>query len=218
MKIFILIVIIISGIPLRAQETKNSIVLSGVLAHYEQISKYRSAKVVPGYYLYPIDPGIEVLYLRYLNKNISLGTGICYQKGRISDFIINPDRFNFSEVSIPFLLSSRFKFDERNGLLITTGLYGGKTILRKAEFIDSLNAWHENSDFDISWYSDDVFFLDIYFGAGYSYSISPKSSISIMPFIKYRANTVWLNDFQEKLHYGVKLSYSCESRVKLLML
>ncbi len=76
MKIFILIVIIISGIPLRAQETKNSVVLSGVLTHYEQISKYRSAKVVHGYYQYPVDPGIEVLYLRNLNKNISLGTGI----------------------------------------------------------------------------------------------------------------------------------------------
>ncbi|HRX10913.1 MAG TPA: hypothetical protein P5210_04655 [Draconibacterium sp.] len=97
MKIFILIVIIISGIPLRAQETKNSVVLSGVLAHYEQISKYRRAKYVHGYYLYPVDPGIEVLYLRNLNKNISLGTGICYQKGKIMDFIFNPYRFHFAE-------------------------------------------------------------------------------------------------------------------------
>lgn len=208
MKIFILIVIIISGIPLRAQETKNSVVLSGVLAHYEQISKYRSAKVVPGYYQYPVDPGIEVLYLRYLNKNTSLGTGFCYQKGRISDFIKNPDRFNFAEVSIPLLLSRHFKFEESNGLLITTGLYGGKTILHKAEFIDNGNAWHENRDFNIEWYSEDVFFLDIYFGAGYAYSFSQNRIISIMPFIKYRANTVWLNDFQEKFHYGVKLSYS----------
>jgi len=208
MKTLILIVIIFSGIQVRAQEAKNTIVLSGILAHYEQISKYGSAEVIIGYYQYPVDPGIEFLYLRNLNKNISLGTGICYQKGRISDFIRNPDRFNFAEVSIPVLLSSHFKFDKRNGLLITTGLYGGKTILHKAEFMDNLNAWHENRDFDISWYSDDVFFLDIYFGAGYSYSISQKSSISIMPFVKYRANTVWLNDFQKKLHYGVKLSYS----------
>jgi hypothetical protein len=208
MKIFILIVIIFSVIQLQAQEAKNTIVLSGLLAHYEQISKYGSAKVVPGYYQYPIDPGIEVLYLRNLNKNISLGTGICYQKGRISDFIRNQYRFNFAEVSIPLLLSSHFKFGERNELLITTGLYGGKTILRKAESTGSVDGWHEISDFDIGWYSDDVFFLDIYFGAGYSYSISQKSSISIMPFIKYRADTVWLNDFQEKLHYGVKLSYS----------
>lgn len=191
-----------------AQEAKNKIVISGILAHYEQISKYGSAEVIIGYYQYPVDPGIEVLYLRNLSKNISLGTGICYQKGRISDFIRNPSRFNFDEVSIPFLLSSRFKFDKRNDLLITTGLYGGKTIFRKAEFIDNLNAWYEHRDFNIEWYSDDVFFLDIYFGAGYSYSISQKSSISIMPFVKYRANTVWLNDFQKKLHYGVKLSYS----------
>jgi hypothetical protein len=208
MKIFILIVIIISGIPLRAQETKNSVVLSGVLAHYEQISKYRSAKVVPGYYQYPVDPGIEVLYLRNLNKNISLGTGICYQKGKIMDFIINPYRFHFAEVSIPILFYSHFKFDERNGLLISTGLYGGKTILIKAESAGKLGGWYKFPDFDISWYSDDEFFLDLYFGAGYSYSISQKSNISIMPFIKYRANTVWLNDFQEKLYYGLKLSYS----------
>jgi hypothetical protein len=208
MKIFILIVIIFSCIQLQAQETKNTIVLSGVLAHYEQNSKYGSAKAILGYYHYPVDPGIEVLYLRNLNKNISLGTGICFQRGRTSDFIINPDRFNFDEVSIPVLLSSRYKFHERNGLLITTGLYGGKTILRKAEFIDNGNAWHEHRDFNIGWYSDDVVFLDIYFGAGYSYSVSQNRIISIMPFVKYRANTVWLNDFQEKLHYGVKLSYS----------
>ncbi len=127
-----------------------------------------------------------------------MGTGICYQKGKIMDFIINQYRFHFAEVSIPILFYSRFKFDERNGLLISTGLYGGKTILIKAESAGKLGGWYKFPDFDISWYSDDEFFLDLYFGAGYSYSISQKSNISIMPFIKYRANTVWLNDFQEK--------------------
>jgi hypothetical protein len=194
--------------PVCAQEAKNKIVISGILAHYEQISKYGSANVVPGYYQYPVDPGIEVLYLKNLNKNISLGTGICYQKGKIMDFMYNQYRFHFAEASIPFLLSSHFNLDERNGLLISTGFYGGKAILLKAESTSSTDGWHEISDFDIGWYSDDVFFLDIYFGAGYFYSISQKSSISIMPFVKYRANTVWLNEFQKKLHYGVKLSYS----------
>jgi hypothetical protein len=194
--------------PVSAQEAKNKIVISGILAHYEQISKYRRAKYVDGYYQYPVDPGIEVLYLRNLNKNISLGTGICYQKGKIMDFIFNPYRFHFAEVSIPILFNSSFKFDEKNGLLISTGLYGGKTILLKAENTGSAYGWQENPYFDIGYYSDDEFFLDLYFGAGYSYSISQKSNISIMPFIKYRANTVWLNDFQEKLHYGLKLSYS----------
>jgi hypothetical protein len=194
--------------PVCAQEAKNTIDISGILAHYDQISKYEGAKYIIGYYQYPVDPGIEALYFRNLNNNISLGTGICLQKGRITDFIINPYRFHFAEVSIPVLFSSRFKFDERNGLLITTGLYGGKTILRKAESASNVYDWYEIPDFNIGWYSDDVFFLDIYFGAGYSYSILQKSSISIMPFVKYRANTVWLNSFQEKLHYGVKLSYS----------
>jgi hypothetical protein len=194
--------------PVSAQEYKNKIVISGILAHYEQISKYKSAKVVPGYYQYPVDPGIEVLYLRNLNKNLSLGTGICYQKGKIMDFIINQYRFHFADVSIPILFNSRFKFDKRNGLLISTGLYGGKTTLLKAESTGSAYGWYENPGFDIGSYSDDEFFLDIYFGTGYSYSISQKSSISIMPFVKYRANTVWLNEFQKKLHYGVKLSYS----------
>jgi hypothetical protein len=99
------------------------------------------------------------------------------------DFIINQYRFHFADVSIPILFSSHFNLDERNGLLITTGLYGGKAILLKAESTGSTDGWHEFSDFDISWYSDDAFFLDIYFGAGYSYSISQKSSISIMPFV-----------------------------------
>lgn len=194
--------------PACAQEIKNTIVLSGILAHYEQISKYNSADVVPGYYQYPVDPGIEVLYLRNLNNNLSLGTGINLQRGRITDFIINSYRFNFTEVSFPVLLSSRLKLKERNGLLITTGLYGGKTILRKAESASNVYDWYEIPDFNIGLYSDDEFFLDIFFGAGYSYSISEKRAISIVPFIKYRANTVWLNSFQQKLHYGVKMSYS----------
>lgn len=182
--------------------------MSGVLAHYDQISKYGSAKVVPGYYQYPIVPGIEILYLRYPNKNISIGTGFCYQKGRISDFIINPYRFNFAEACIPVLLSSRFKFYEKNGLLFTIGLYGGKTILLKAESASNVYDWYEFPDFDIGWYSDDVFFIDIYFGVGFSYSFSQKGNISILPFFKYRKNTVWLNTFQEKWHYGVKLSFT----------
>lgn len=127
------------------------------------------------------------------------------------DFIANHNRFHFAEVSIPILFSSHFNFDKRNGLLIATGLYGGKTILLKAEGTGTTDGWYEISDFDIGLYpdySDDVFFMDIYFGAGYSYSLSQKSIISITPFVKYRVNTVWLNSFQKKLHYGVKLSYS----------
>ncbi len=205
-----LILLLQFSITICAQESKNNLVVSGMLAHYEQISKYGSAEVVPGYYQYPVDPGIEFLYLRNLNKNISLGTGIGYQKGRIMDFIINQYRFHFAELSIPILFNTHLYLNEKNGLLISAGLYGGKTILLKAESTGSTDGWYEFSDFDISWYSDDSFFLDIYFGAGYSYSISQKSSISIMPFVKYRANTVWLNDFQKKLHYGIKLSYSVD--------
>ncbi len=207
MKIIIIILIFFSVFQLQGQENKNTLVLSGILAHYDQIRKYGSAKVVPGYYQYPVDPGIEVLYLRKLNNNISMGTGISYQKGKIMDFIINTERFHFAEISVPFLLSSRLKFNERNGLLITSGLYGGKTILLKAESASSVYDWNEIPDFNLAWYSDDVFFLDIYFGAGYSYSFSKNKVISLMPFVKYRANTVWLNSFQRKLHYGVKINY-----------
>jgi hypothetical protein len=208
MKILIFILIFFSVFQLQAQEAKNTIVLSGMLAHYEQISKYRSAKVIPGYYQYPVDPGIEILYLRNLNNNISLGTGICLQKGKIMDFIRNQYRFHFADVSIPILFNSHFNLDERNGLLISTGLYGGKTILLKAEDLTKFYDWNENPDFDIGWYSDDEFFLDIYFGAGYSHSFTQNRIISVVPFVKYRVNTVWLNSFQKKLHYGVKLSYS----------
>ncbi len=187
---------------------KNTIVFSGILAHYEDISKYGDTHNVIGYYQYPVDPGIEVLYFRNLNNNISLGTGVCYQKGRTMDFIKNQNRYHFAEVSIPILFSSHFNFDKRNGLLIATGLYGGKTILLKIEGTGSTDGWHETPDCDMKWYPDDALFLDIYFGAGYSYLFTQNSIISIMPFVKYRVNTVWLNSIQKKLHYGVKLSYS----------
>jgi len=190
---------------------KNTIVFSGILAHYEDVSKYGDTHNVIGYYQYPVDPGIEVLFFRNQKKGVSLGTGICYQKGRTMDFIRNQYRFHFAEVSIPILFSSHFNFNKRNGLIITTGVYGGKTIFLKAEGYGKLGGWYEIPDSDIGLYPDyydDVFFLDIYFGGGYSYSLSQKSIISIMPFVKYRVNTVWLNSFYKKLHYGVKLSYS----------
>jgi len=190
---------------------KNTIVFSGILAHYEDVSKYGDTHNVIGYYQYPVDPGIEILFFRKLKNGISLGTGICYQKGRTMDFIRNQYRFHFAEVSIPILFSSHFDFDKRNGLIITTGVYGGKTIFLKAEGYGKFGGWYEIPDSDIGLYpdySDDVFFMDIYFGAGYFYSFTQNRIVSITPFVKYRVNTVWLNSFQKELHYGVKLSYS----------
>ena len=199
MKIIIIILIFFSVFQLQGQENKNTLVLSGILAHYDQIRKYGSAKVVPGYYQYPVDPGIEVLYLRKLNNNISMGTGISYQKGKIMDFIINTERFHFAEISVPFLLSSRLKFNERNGLLITSGLYGGKTILLKAESASSVYDWNEIPDFNLAWYSDDVFFLDIYFGAGYSYSFSQKQSNLTYAFCQIQGKHSLVKFFSKKI-------------------
>lgn len=208
------LIIILFTHPVFAQEAKNTFVLSGNLTHFAQISDHRDTE--RGSYTYPFDPGIEALYFRHLFKNISLGTGIGYQKGRNSDFIHNQRKFDFVEVNIPVLLSRYYKFDKRKGMLITTGLYGGKTFLRKVEWMGSATGWLNQPDFDpeLSYKSNDVVFLDIFFGAGYSYSILQKSSISVMPFAKYRVNTVWLNAFQKKIIYGVKLSYSIHLQIK----
>ncbi len=64
MKNIILILILFTGIELQAQEAKNTFTVSGILAHFDQITKYHSAKVVPGYYEYPVDPGVEILYYK----------------------------------------------------------------------------------------------------------------------------------------------------------
>jgi hypothetical protein len=207
--LFLLLSILVGQIHLLGQEKKNTITLGGITAHYINNEKYDLIGPFHGYYKFPVDPGFELLYFRSLSKNIKIGTGLDFQKGRVASYMSGLRRFKFEEISVPIMLQCESMLNEKNNLFLTMGIYAGKTILLKAASPTSNENWNDYQDFSIiENYSGDVYFADIYFDAGYSKSITKVGNISIAPFVKYRMNTTWLNYHQKKTQFGLKLIYS----------
>jgi hypothetical protein len=189
-----------------AQEKKNEITISGIIIHY-QGAGYKID--YNGYYKFPIDPGIELLYFRRLSKSFSFGTGFNFQKGRIASSNIFLSRFKFEEISIPLIFTKDFTFNSKSGLCLSTGLYSGKILLLNAEHEGHLDYWDKWDDLKyIPNYSNDVLFIDVYFSTGFFYTFSKRNKLSLNPFFKYRVNRTWFNDYEKKFHYGIKLSYT----------
>ncbi len=203
----LLAIIILSATKVWGQEKKNIFRISGIAAHYIGNGNNKSLGPIFEYYNFPVDLGGELLYFRHLSEKFEIGTGFNYQNGRVASY--RSRRFEFYEISFPFVIKKDFIFNEKNSCFLTSGIYWGKTILRKTENPDSAGNWHEFPSLEfVENYSDDISFLDIYLDAGYSFSISKLSEISLAPFAKYRANTTWLNYHQNKYHFGIKLNYS----------
>ena len=194
---------------LYGQEKKNTISISGIAAHFINNEKYHLVDPFAGYYDSKVDPGIEMLFLRSITNNTKIGTGFNFQMGRVASFMSDLRRFNFDEVSIPAILQTGFTIKEKNRCFLTAGVYGGKTILKNYASPDRFENWNDSEDFEyLDNYSDDVYFMDVYFDIGYSRSFGNVGNISLAPFVKYRTNSTWLNYHQKKLHFGVKLIYS----------
>lgn len=192
---------------LNAQEVKNQITISGIATHYDEIQKSSRAKYFNGYYLYPVDPGIEILYSRKLFKDFFIATGLSFQQGRIATLIDSKRRFQSKELSVPVFITFSPKISNKSGLLFTSGLYGGKLIRVKAEDPGKTEVWHEIPKSAVEKFSDDDLFVDIYFSAGYYQTFSKIGKLSLNPYIKFRSNTTWLNYYERRIHYGIKLSY-----------
>lgn len=206
----LLFAILTLSASLWGQEKKNSIKISGIASHYINNEKYDLHGPYGGYYESSFDPGTEVLFFRNLSESIKIGTGINYQKGRVASYMSGLRRFQFGELTIPVVIQKDFFPNRKNGWFLSTGVYSGKMILRKAENPDSFGHWHGYTIMDrIENYSDDVYFADIYFDTGYSRIIS-CGELSVAPFVKYRINTTWLNYHQKELSYGIKLNFTVE--------
>ena len=166
------------------QEKKNTISISGIAAHFVNNEKYHLIGPFHGYYESKIDPGIEILFLRSITNNTKIGTGFNFQEGRVASYMSGLRRFNFDEVSIPAILQTGFTIKEKNRCFLTAGVYGGKTILKKYGSPDNSENWRDyTTDFkDLENYSDDVYYMDIYFDMGYSISFGKGSNLALAPF------------------------------------
>lgn len=191
------------------QEKKKSIQISGILIHYQNKEVKHLVGPFEGYYENEASPGIECLYIRQIAKSISIGTGVGYNFGKSSSYFVTPTRFRFKELTIPLLLNFNF-FEHKSGFLnFNAGLYFGRTCNIRAELPSKYDRWTEELYYEyLEGYSEDVNFIDLYFSLGYSIKLNAEKDVHVSPFIKYRANKIWLNTHQKEAQYGIKLSYS----------
>lgn len=193
---------------LNAQEKKQSISFNTILSHYMK-PKGSYLGFEHGYYFYPIDPGLELLYKRKLNKKLVLGLGINYQFGRNASNVSGsgPSRFKFQELSIPVILQKKFTLNGKNWFL-TTGIYGGKLIKLISEHRNKYWEWNEWNDYSFfEFYSKDEIFVDIYLDVQKQIYSWKNSRLLVAPYFSFRINTTWVTNYQKKLHYGLKINY-----------
>ncbi len=208
-RFLLLLFAVIGAIHISAQEKKHNLIFSGILAHYFNVGK--TTEYMKGFYSYPVDPGIEAIYMYSILPQVKVGTGINLQTGRNMSWERDLLRFHYKEVSIP--LQARvdlFRFFKKSmNWFFTIGYYPGKSFDIKAEDTDSGGDWN-NRDLattDIEKYSTDNFFTDLYFDLGFTQEIGHWGEISISPFVDFRQNTTWMEYHKDKLHYGIKISY-----------
>jgi hypothetical protein len=207
--ILVILFLILSSSLISAQENKNEITISGIAAHYIHNEKYHNLGPFNGYYKFPVDPGIEILFFRSLTKNTKLGTGLNFQKGRVASLMNGLRRFQFYEVAFPIIIQREFNLNEKIRLSLSSGVYTGVIPKINAQSPDKNENWHDYNSFDSDEKSsNDKWFADIYLTPCFSKPNSKFRDISFAPFVKYRINSTWLNYHQNKVHFGVKLSYT----------
>ncbi|MEN8123174.1 MAG: hypothetical protein ABFS35_22745 [Bacteroidota bacterium] len=185
-------------------QEKNSFQVSGIIAQYQKIEE-RKFSPVPGYYHFPLSPGVEIKYSRQIADGMTIGTGINYQKGNVSSVFRTQNRFHFTEVSVPVLIRKSFRFKNQKLYYFSTGVYWGKMTQVTKDYYTSFG-WREHPNIETTpYYSDDISFSDLYLDFGYIKPLNPKFDLSFSPWIKYRLNTTWLNHHHKKIHCGIKI-------------
>ena len=193
---------------LNGQEKKNTINISGIIAHYTGINNSPQYGHPEGFYRFPLSLGAEILYWRQISHNIELGTGITLQKVQVQSTVNYTLRFQYRELSVPILLRKNFTLKNQNLWYVTAGIYNGKQLNIVSRYPTSVD-WTRWDDLKtIAGYSSDHFFSDLYFDAGYTKSFNKYGELSFSPFFSYRVNSTWLNTYEKKSHWGVKLIYS----------
>ena len=206
-KYIIIFFIIMLALPVFGQK-KNSVTISGIIAKFTGMKdeSYHGQKL--DYDLYP-GLGAELIYMRNIENELEIGTGLNYQLGLAASFFSpgGETGFIFNDISLPILLRKYIKLRTHNKFYATTGFYFGKTTKVKALWRAS-SGWKQFPANKVENYSDDVTFSDFYLDFGYHTSLKKKFVFSVAPFLKYRINNTWMNYHQNKFYYGFKLNFS----------
>lgn len=199
---FISFLISISSIT-RAQDYKSKLIVSGVFTHYSRSGEFLDK---PGFYKFPVDPGLEILYQCPLNESTSFISGISFQLVHFANYIQTQDRFRFGEISIPIIVRKNFPAKDKSKLYLSSGIYGGGVSFLDWERISKPD-WKNVSEQYDEHYSSSDFFVDLYVDGGLLHILSSQNSISITPYFKYRIKENWMEYYKQSFTYGLKIGY-----------
>lgn len=203
-KIFISCFMILIFNTVLAQQSKSNLVISGTLAHYLRSG---GTSHIKGFYKYPVDPGLELLYQYRLGNGSFLSSGLTYQRGRIANYKETEDRFRFGEISIPILFKHDLIRSGKKNLFSTLGVSFGKMLHLDWERPTSSDEWFDVLGKYEEHYSEKNTFTDLLFDLGISFPASAKNTIAISPYVKYRVKDNWMGYYRDRQYYGIKISY-----------
>jgi hypothetical protein len=205
-KFFILVILflILSSSSISAQEKKSLVEISGMFAHYSDNSRNINTNSYPSSF---ITPGIEIQYIHLLDSCFWVSSGVGYQYVSLVSDRDEIDKFQFGEISLFLGFELRLFNTKGNSISLSSGINGGKFIDFRWT-VPSKTGWHEALLQNMSRYSEDNYFSDIYFSLNYQPFVNNRNNLVLSPFIKYRIRDNWINYYIEKIHYGIKLSYT----------
>lgn len=200
---FLCLIFVIFQKGIMAQERKSDLVFDLTFAHYNGTSK-DFINPPEGVYTYPIDPGLEISYQYKLTQWMAVGSGVCYQRGRLPAYL---NRFRFGEISIPLLLRLIMNPNSKNKVFLSTAIYEGKILHIVADNNGKGEIWNNIDLKYIDGYSESSFFTDLSFNAGISFLADHQNEFSISPMVKFRLKDNWMKNYRDNMFYGIKFSY-----------
>jgi len=200
----ILVLVLLFPRPIYAQLSKSSLIIGGTLAHYDRANKFSD---IIGFYKYPVDPGLELLYQYQFNNTFYLGAGINYQLGRIANWEGQVDRFRFSEISVPLIGKLKITQNNKKNFFALVGVSLGKMVNVDWESPIKGTGWDNVDKKYDPHYSDKNSFVDLLFGMGLSIPTFHHHELAAIPYLKYRVNENWIGYARDNFFYGIKFNY-----------
>jgi hypothetical protein len=171
--------------------------------HFTSANQHVFKKDLESVYSYPFDPGIQATIHYNLSPEISIGTGIFYQQGRASDY---HSYDHFGELGMPIQIHYTPKLNKIRPVVqfgFDLGTYAYDDYY-----------WEHMYDQGVIYYKNrrylfpDYFFTDCTLGLGFEFGRWKNSSLSCLPFFKYRIYETRDIVETENLFYGIKIGFT----------
>ncbi len=185
------------------QESRSSLIFSGSFMHF-QGKQNNDAGDILGYYTFPVNAGLGILYQYQIEKKSYLLSGINYQACHIASTEHGILRFRYREPSISVYFKHYFFRNKKNGLHSSIGLSYGRMKLMASESHGHIADWNDFGTTYLENYSNNNAFIDAVFTTGFFLS---SSNIEIAPSIGYRVKDNWMGYYRHRFFYGLQINY-----------